>query len=154
MANRDNLTPNGDRSPEQLKAMGAKGGKASAEARRRKRTTKELARQVLALKPKASRKATNALLKMGYDAEAEGAPTVELMGLCAVAQHYMAGDIAAAQFLYEYAQVPGLKTQLERERLKAQLDARRPAEARDDPLAQLLARIDAEAARPEAGDAP
>ena len=152
--NAGNLTPNSARTPEQLKAMGAKGGKASAEARKKRRATKELARAVLAMTPKASRKAQRALAAMGYDVEADGAPTVELLGLCAVAQMYMAGDLAAARFLYDYAQVGDIKTALERERIRAAERAKQPAATRDDPLEELLERIDDEAlADAEADDA-
>lgn len=139
MANAKNLKPNSARTEDELKAMGQKGGKASAEARRKRKATRELARQVLAMTPKASRKAQKALAAMGYDAEAEGAPTVELMGLCAVAQMYMAGDINAASFLYEYAQVPGMKAQLERERLKAAREqASKPASVDVEDLSPLV----------------
>lgn len=145
--NSGNLKPNAQRTPEQLKAMGAKGGKASAEARKKRKATKELARAVLAMTPKASRKAQRALAAIGYNAEAEGAPTVELMGLCAMAQRYMAGDMAAARFLYDYAQIGDIKTALERERIKAAENARGPKTDRDDPLMELLRRIDAESGR-------
>lgn len=39
--NEDNLIPNSERSPEELREMGRKGGIASGEARRRKKTLKE-----------------------------------------------------------------------------------------------------------------
>ena len=139
--NSGNLTPNDQRTPEELKRMGAKGGKASAEARKRKKATRDLARQVLALQPKASKKAKRAIEAMGYDAEAEGAPTVELMGLCAIAQMYMAGDIAAAQFLYSYAQVPDMRAALEREKIKTakKITQSAPLDVEDlSPLAELL----------------
>ena len=139
--NSGNLTPNEKRTPEQLKQMGAKGGKASAEARKRKKATRDLARQVLAMQPKASKKTRRAIAAMGYDAEGEGEPTVELMGLCAVAKMYMAGDIVAAKFLYEYAQIPDLRATLERERIRAAKESPK-SDALDvedlTPLAQLL----------------
>ena len=39
--NEENLIPNSERSPEELREMGRKGGIASGEARRRKKTLKE-----------------------------------------------------------------------------------------------------------------
>lgn len=41
MANEENLIPNSQRSPEELREMARKGGKASGEARRRRKTFKE-----------------------------------------------------------------------------------------------------------------
>lgn len=144
--NAGNLKPNRDRTAEELKRMGAKGGKASAQTRARKKQTRILIRDLLALTPKASRKTLNALQKLGYDVEKEGLPSVELLIQMQIANQAMSGDLAAARFLYDYAQVPDLKATLDRERVKAQLEAKRPAEGRDDPLAELLARIDADAA--------
>lgn len=148
----DNLIPGNRRTHEANRANGAKGGKASAEARKRRKATRELARQVLAMTPKASRKAQRALAAMGYDLENDEAPTVELMGLCAVAQMYMAGDLAAARFLYDYAQIGDIKTALERERIKAAEKAKQPVSTRDDPLIELLSRIDEEAQADGDGD--
>lgn len=116
---RDNLVPNSDRTPEQLRAMGAKGGVASGAAKRKKRATRELVRAVLALTPKTSRKTQSALVKIGYDVEADGAPTVEALIQMTIASQAMAGDLDSARFLYDYAQIPDLKAQLERERIKA-----------------------------------
>lgn len=148
----DNLIPGNRRTHEANRANGAKGGKASAETRKRRKATRELARQVLAMTPKASRKAQRALAAMGYDLENDEAPTVELMGLCAVAQMYMAGDLAAARFLYDYAQIGDIKTALERERIKAAEKAKQPVSTRDDPLLELLSRIDEEAQADGDGD--
>jgi len=149
--NAGNLTPNDQRTPEQLKAMGAKGGKASAEARRKKKLTKQLAREVLALQPKLSKTQKASLTKLGYDAEGDGAPTVELMGLCAMAKRYMAGDQFAGKFLYEYAQIADLRTTLERERLKAAREqASKPASMDVEDLTPLVKLLGS----PAEGEAP
>ena len=47
--NDDNLIPNSERSPEELREMGRKGGIASGEARRRKKTLKEQFELLLSL---------------------------------------------------------------------------------------------------------
>lgn len=139
---RDNLVPNSDRTPEQLKQMGAKGGKASGVAKRKKRATRELVRAILTLTPKASRKTQAALVKIGYDIEAEGAPTVEQLIQMSIASRAMAGDLASARFLYDYAQVPDLRATLERERIRAakQLPVGAARDIEDlSPLVDLLA---------------
>lgn len=114
-----NLKANADRSTEELKAMGAKGGRASGEARRRRRNTRELVKYVLNMDVVTNRKVKNALKKLGYDVETEGAPSVELIMQIAIANQAMSGDLASARFLYDYAQVPDIKTAIERERIKA-----------------------------------
>ena len=121
---RANLKPNSKRTPEQLKAMGAKGGKASGETRKRRKTARELAKMVLGLNVTTTAKTKKALKKLGYDTDAEGAPSVELLMQIAIANQAMAGDLASAKFLYDYAQVPDIHTAIERERIKAQAEAR------------------------------
>ena len=121
---RANLKPNSKRTPEQLKAMGAKGGKASGETRKRRKTARELAKMVLGLNVTTTAKTKKALKKLGYDTDAEGAPSVELLMQIAIANQAMAGDLASAKFLYDYAQVPDIHTAIERERIKATADAR------------------------------
>lgn len=120
----NNLTPNSRRTPEQLKAMGAKGGRASAESRKRRKATKDLIRMVLSMDVATTRKTKNALKKLGYDVDAEGAPSVELLMQIAIANQAMAGDLASAKFLYDYAMVPDIRMAIERERIKTQADAR------------------------------
>ena len=120
----ENLKPNSERTADELSKMGAKGGKASGESRRRRRATKELVRYVLSMDVVTTRKAKNALKKLGYDVDREGAPPVELLMQIAIANNAMAGDLASARFLYDYAQVPDIKTQLERERIRASVEAR------------------------------
>lgn len=119
-----NLTPNKDRTPEALSDMGARGGKKSGEARRRKRETKALLKELLALTPKCSKATLAKIARMGYDVETMGGPTVETLIQLSIANNAIAGDLAAAKFLYDYAQIPDIKATLERERLKAQAEGR------------------------------
>ena len=147
-----NLTPNSKRTPEQLKAMGAKGGKASAESRKKRKATKDLIRAVLDMGVVTSRKTKNALKKLGYDVDVEGAPSVELLMQIAIANQAMAGDLASARFLYDYAQIPDIRAAIERERMKAQAEARakvdltlNPAEG-DAVLEEIRERMGAAAA--------
>ena len=124
MANADNLKPNARRTPEQLREMGSKGGKKSAEARARARTTKAIIKEVLALTPTLKKTSRDALKKAGYDIEAQGLPTVETIIHIAIANQAMQGDLASARMLFDYAQVPDLKATLEKERIKAIKDGR------------------------------
>lgn len=121
---RANLKPNSKRTPEQLKAMGAKGGRASGETRKRRKAAKDLAKLVLGLNVTTTAKTKKALKRVGYDVDAEGAPSVELLMQIAIANQAMAGDLASAKFLYDYAQVPDIHAAIERERIKATADAR------------------------------
>ena len=122
-----NLKRNADRAPEELRAMGAKGGKASGASRKRRKATREMVRMVLNMNVTTTGKTRRALKKLGYDVDAEGAPSVELLMQIAIANLAMSGDLASAKFLYDYAHVPDIRAQLERERLKAQAEAREKA---------------------------
>jgi len=120
----ENLVPMNRRTPEEKQDIARKGGKKSGESRRRKKKTQELVKAVLAMEVVTSRKTKNALKKLGYDVDAEGAPSVELLMQIAIANQAMAGDLASARFLYDYAQIEDIKTAVERERIKAMRDAR------------------------------
>lgn len=120
----ENLVPMNRRTPEEKQEIARKGGRKSGEARRKKRDTKALVKTVLSMEVVTSRKTKNALKKLGYDVDAEGAPSVELLMQIAIANQAMAGDLASARFLYDYAHVEDIKTAVERERIKAMRDAR------------------------------
>ena len=60
MANEKNLIPNHKRSPNELREMGKKGGKASGRARKKKKTMQELMKATLALALKKDGKITDA----------------------------------------------------------------------------------------------
>ena len=130
---RENLITQAQRDPEQRRAIASAGGKASGQTRRRKKATRDLIRQMLDSEVQLSRKQIAQLKRVGIDAEADS-PTIQLLGLVAIANNFMAGDLAAAKFLYEYAQIPDIHAQLEREQMEA---AKRGAE---DVLAGTLQR--------------
>jgi len=130
---KENLVPLNERTPEEQRAIAKKGGQRSGEARRKKRATKDLVKMVLSMDVVTTRKTRNALKKLGYDVDAEGAPSVELLMQIAIANQAMAGDLASARFLYDYAQVPDIKTALERERIKAQVEARQKVDLTFNP---------------------
>ena len=70
MANEQNLKPfTSEQSREEAVKNGAKGGKASGEAKRRKRSLREAMQTMLALE--LSEKEINDLAKKGYDAETQ-----------------------------------------------------------------------------------
>ena len=115
----DNLVPNAERTPEELREMAKKGGVKSGETRRRKKAVKDLMREMLDMKVRTTKGMKKALNKIGYDVDAEGDPSIEFVMQIAIANQAMAGDIASARFLYDYALVPDMKAQLERERIKA-----------------------------------
>ena len=121
---KENLVPLNERTPEEQRAIAKKGGQKSGEARRKKKATKDLVKMVLSMDVVTNRKTRNALKKLGYDVDAEGAPSVELLMQISIANQAMAGDLASARFLYDYAQIPDIKTVLERERIKAVKDGR------------------------------
>ena len=114
-----NLIPLDRRDAEDRRRIASEGGKKSGEARRKRKATKDLIRAVLSMNVDTTRKAKNALKKLGYDVDKEGAPSVELLMQINIANRAMAGDIACAKFLYDYAQIPDIKAQLERERMQA-----------------------------------
>ena len=124
----DNLITQAQRSPEERRAIARAGQKASTEAKRRKKATQELIKQLLGSEVTLTQKQINQLKKAGVDPDH---PTIELLGLIAIANQFMAGDLAAAKFLYDYAQIPDLKAQLEKERLAAQAAAQDEASKAD-----------------------
>ena len=69
MANDNNLVSLADRTTEEQREIATKGGKASGEARRRKRSLREAMETMLALE--LSEKEINDLAKKGYDAQTQ-----------------------------------------------------------------------------------
>ena len=124
----DNLITQAQRSPEERRAIARAGQKASTEAKRRKKATRELIKQLLGSEVTLTQKQINQLKKAGVDPDH---PTIELLGLIAIANQFMAGDLAAAKFLYDYAQIEDLRAALERERMKAQAEAKDEASKAD-----------------------
>ena len=63
----ENIKPNAQRTPEELRAMGTKGGKASAEARKRRKLTQNKIKMLLEAVPKMSRAQQKVLEDIGLD---------------------------------------------------------------------------------------
>ena len=120
----ENLIPLDKRDAEDRRRIASEGGKKSGEARRRRKATKDLIRDVLSLSVETPAKLKGKLKKLGYDVDAEGAPTVEMLMHINIANNAMKGDLISARFLMDYAQIPDIKTVLERERIKAQAEGR------------------------------
>ena len=112
----DNLIPNSQRSPEELREMTRKGGIKSGEARRRKRDTKQAAKLVLELIPTLPAQTQASLAKMGLDPSTK--PDVRLLAMLQLAQKAMNGDFKAIEMLLEYGGYIDARIQLDRDRLK------------------------------------
>ena len=115
MANEKNLISLANRSPEERKAIARKGKVASDRAKKRKKETQAVIRELLAAPVEIPAKTRNALKKLGFEGDA---PTVELLAIVAIANQAMAGDLASAKFLYDYAQIPDMRTVLDQARLQ------------------------------------
>lgn len=94
-----NLIPFDQRTKEEQRAIASKGGKASGEARRRKRDAKSAARLVLNL-PTVD-KVTKTLEKLGIQDEAEYTNMVSIFAMAYMKA--MKGDIPAMRFIIEMA---------------------------------------------------
>ena len=117
--NDENLTPHQVKSGKEAREKGSKGGKASGAARRKKKQTAELIKTIWNMQPQTSAQMLNALEAMGYNADVEGLPTLEVLALMSVAKNAASGDLNAIQFLYNYGLIPDMRAQLERERIAA-----------------------------------
>lgn len=113
MANEKNLKPNSSRTPDERRELAAKAGKASGEARRRKRDAQQAAKLILNLP---------ALGNYKLNLESLGIPEEEHTNMAAVMARMLtkavgSGDAKAARFLIDV--VGGdAKNKLERERIK------------------------------------
>ena len=119
MANDKNLTNIAERAPDEARAIRSNGGKKSGETRRKKRDTKALYRKILSMAVKTNTDMRATLRKIGYEVKEQGDPTVEEVIGMVIAAQAMQGDIASARYINDYAQNPDMRTQLERERIKA-----------------------------------
>ena len=95
MANEQNLIPNTERTPSELREMTHNGGVASGAARRRKRDMREAADLLLSLKATPKQRADMA--KLGIDADDAD---MQMAMLVAQLQQAMKGNTKAAAFLY------------------------------------------------------
>ena len=97
MPNEQNLIPNSERSPEELREMAANGGRASGEARRRKKSLREAAELYLSL-PVSDKRAWNKLAKDGVAPEDVDNQMAIIAGLSIKASK---GDAKAAKVLFD-----------------------------------------------------
>lgn len=97
MPNEQNLIPNSERSPEELQEMAANGGRASGEARRRKKSLREAAELYLSL-PVSDKRAWNKLAKDGVEPEDVDNQMAIIAGLSIKAAK---GDAKAAKVLFD-----------------------------------------------------
>ena len=97
MPNEQNLIPNSERSPEELREMAANGGRASGEARRRKKSLREAAELYLSL-PVANRRAWNKISAEGVDPDDIDNQMAMIIGLT---QKAVKGDAKAAKIIVD-----------------------------------------------------
>lgn len=117
--NEQNLVPPSARTPEERRINAQKAGRASGEARRRKRDTKQTAKFVLGLQPNLPNKTLQAIYSMmGSEAANEDDPNIRLISILAIAQRAMKGDLKAAKMLLEMSGDVDARTKLEQDRLK------------------------------------
>ena len=97
MPNEQNLIPMDQRSQSEARALGREGGRASGEARRRKKSLREAAELYLSL-PVADKRAWNKLARDGVDPEDVDNQMAVIAGLTIKA---VKGDAKAAKVLFD-----------------------------------------------------
>lgn len=97
MPNEQNLIPMDHRSQSEARELGREGGRASGEARRRKKSLREAAELYLSL-PVANKRAWNKLARDGVDPEDVDNQMAIIAGLTIKA---VKGDAKAAKLLFE-----------------------------------------------------
>nr|DAQ86036.1 MAG TPA: hypothetical protein [Caudoviricetes sp.] len=97
MSNEQNLIPNSERTPEELREIAAAGGRASGVSRRRKRSLREAADLYLSL-PVSDKRAWNRLARDGVDPEDVDNQMAIIAGLTIKA---IKGDAKAAKVLFD-----------------------------------------------------
>ena len=98
MANEQNLIPNSERTPTQRRENARKAGKASGEARRRKKEMRERLEILLSMPIKDGKGATIDKIKSFGELKGKNI-TVEDAVLIAITQKALKGDIQASTFL-------------------------------------------------------
>lgn len=136
-----NLIPVNMRTKEEARKISSNGGKASGEARRKKRDARQAAKFVLGLEPNLSKETRAALEKMGL--KPDETPDIRLISILAIAQKAMKGDLQANKMLLEMAGDVDARTKIEQERLKIEcerlkLEKERAEEASGDELPQIV----------------
>lgn len=93
----NNLIPFDQRSKDEAREMGRRGGVASGAARRRRRALKDAADMYLSL-PVTDKRSLNKLLRAGLDADDID---VQMCIIAAVVQRALDGDVRAASLLFD-----------------------------------------------------
>ena len=136
-----NLIPTTKLTKEEAKRISSNGGKASVEARRRKRDAKAAAKFVLGLEPDLPENTREALEKMGL--RPDETPDIQLISMLAIAQKAMKGDLQANKMLLEFAGEVDARTKIEQERLaldreRLKIEQERKAISGGDDLPQIV----------------
>ena len=111
-----NLIPASQRSEDERREIGRKGGKASGEARRRKRSAKQMAKYILELEPVITADVRATLINLGVPEDER--PNLMMLSLLSVAKKATRGDLKASQMLLEVSGQVDTRASVERERLK------------------------------------
>ena len=110
----------------------------SVESRRRKKATKDMIASVFRQTVKVMPETAQALERIGYDQEASGVPSVEMLMILQMVTQAMGGDLQAVKMLYDYGMVPDIKVQLERERIELAKQAQATAKDSADKVTVIL----------------
>ena len=102
------------RSGENARENGAKGGRASAAAKRRKNRAKEAMEEVLSAKPRLNDKTLMQLKSLGLDGDD---PDIQLLAIATICAKAMQGDVRAVRFLLRLTGEDP-KSVISRERMK------------------------------------
>ncbi len=98
-----NLIPMNQRSEEEAKNMGAKGGKKSGETRRRQRDVRKAWEQVLKAQPQLNDKLVKQLEGLGIKGKGKNGRKYDVLtvSLAALGNKCMAGDVRALRLMLE-----------------------------------------------------
>ncbi|KAF5037075.1 hypothetical protein DSECCO2_568480 [anaerobic digester metagenome] len=94
----NNLIPNSERTPEELRAITSKGGKASAEARRRRRDFKEIAQHLLTMTVKNGLQDDLEAIRSIAELKGQNITVADAI-MIAITQNAMKGDIQSANYI-------------------------------------------------------
>ena len=126
--NKSNLIPANERTPEELKAMSSKGGKASGASRRRKKAMKAATLELLQM-PVTDTEIYNALGALGVQPDNM---TYQTAILAALIKGALEGDVAAFKEIRDLAGESNEAARLKLQKKKLELDEARAALGKDE----------------------
>lgn len=137
MANAGNLIPNSERTPEELREITSRGGKKSGEARRRKKSMKQVMEMLLAM-PADTAADYNTLVGLGVELDQIDREIVDnlLIVNAALLQNAKKGDVPSIKELRNIIQDDVLirhKIKIEKERLELEKRKAEPAAVESTP---------------------